>query len=201
MCAITSWTRTITSRSRSNPSEWCAGRRVSSKPRSAITKKLPASTCRIRSSRASRGVRTSRRSRLKRSKPTWRSMTADSNNQLSRPNRKGGKANDYATKSKDGNGALVFGGVARLDAVRRRACADARGQSGFGDDLRLGRAQHWLGGDERARGGARRRAGGTAADGLHRFGERRRVEVGKRRYDIQAGLRQTARPIHRRGHD
>src|SRR5262249_42853608 len=50
-------------------------------------------------------------------------------------------------------------------------------------------------------GGDRRRAGGAAADGLHRLGERRRVEVGQRRHDIQTGLRQTTCPIHRRGHD
>src|SRR5215831_15520153 len=201
MCAITSWTRTITSRSRSNPNEWCAERNVSSKPRSAITKRWPASTCHIRSSRASRAALTSRRSRLKRSRPTWRSMTVDSNNQPARPNRKEGKANDYATKSKDENDSLALCGDTSFGAVRRRSGADNGGQSGFGDDLGPGRAQHRIGGYERARGGDRRRAGGAAADGLHRLGERRRVEVGQRRHDIQTGLRQTTCPIHRRGHD
>src|SRR5215470_5115995 len=182
MCAITSWTRIITSRSRSNSNGWCAERSVSSRPRSAITKRWPASTCRIRLSRVSRAIRTSRRLRLKRSKPTWRSMTADSNNRLSRPNRKEGKANDYPTNSKDENDALALCGDTRLDAVRRRAGADNDSQSGFGDDLGLGRAQHRLGGYERTCGGDRRRAGGAAADGLYRLCERWRVEVGQRRH-------------------
>src|SRR5262249_61198667 len=95
-------------------------------------------------------------------------MTADSNNRPARPNRKEGKANDYATKSKDDNGALALCGDTGFGAVRRRAGADDGGQSGFGYDLGPGRAQHRIGGYERARGGARRRAGGAAADGFQR---------------------------------
>ena len=112
----------------------------------------------------------------------------------SRPDRKEVRANDHATKSKDEHDALAMGGDTRLDAVRQRAGADGRGQADVKVDSEtisgLGRAQHRLGGDERPHRRARRRAGGAAADDLRRRGQRRRLEVGQRRHDVQAGLRQ-----------
>ena len=47
----------------------------------------------------------------------------------------------------------------------------------------------------------RRRARGRAADHLRRRGQRRRLEVGQRRHDLQAGLRQAAGPVDRRHRD
>ena len=42
---------------------------------------------------------------------------------------------------------------------------------------------------------------GDAAHGLRRRRERRRLEVGQRRHDLQAGVRQAAGAVDRRGHD
>src|SRR5262249_42853607 len=98
-------------------------------------------------------------------------MTVDSNNQPARPNRKEGKANDYATKSKDENDSLALCGDTSFGAVRRRSGADNGGQSGFGDGLGRGRAEQRIGGGWRGGGGGRPRAGGGGGGGGHRAAE------------------------------
>ena len=86
---------------------------------------------------------------------------------------------------------------AASDRAATRSCR----QGGFGNDFRPRRAQHRLGGDERPHRDARRRARGSSAHDLRRVSEWGRVEVDERRHDLQAGLRQAARAVDRRGDD
>src|SRR5437016_5812531 len=58
-----------------------------------------------------------------------------------------------------------------------------------------------IGDDERSDSGGRRCAGRAPTHRLCRRGERRRLEIGQWRHDLQAGVRQATGPVHRRHHD
>ena len=87
----------------------------------------------------------------------------------------------------------------RPRAARRRRRAGGRAPSRRGRHLRPRRAQHRLGDDERPHRGGRR---ATTTDGKTTLyvgaATRRRLEVARRRHDVQAGVRQAAGAVDRR---
>ena len=132
--------------------------------------------------------------------PTDRSERADGRRRSSSSPRRRRWRSEGRDESRTLAGRISRGNPRRRPGGARGGTRGA-GQGRLRDDLRPRRAQHRLGDDERPRRGDRRRARGLAPDGLHRRGLGRRLEVGQRRHDVQAGLRQAARAVDRRRDD
>ena len=154
------------------------------------TKPSTAGTSRTPSSRGARAAASDPRSSSRRSRPTCRSTIRCS------PSRRGPVAVRITTMK-----------LRTLLGIPSALLFLLRARRGRADETRLDvppvkvdsetisrprRPQHRPGGDERPHRGDRRRARGRTPHHLRRRRERRRLEVGRRRHDLQAGLRQAA---------
>ena len=177
--------RQSASRSASHERATSAASSASARPTSASTSRSAACGCRSRSSPAAKGgaAQPARHHRAR------RGQRRRSTTRFPVPGRR---------TRRSANRRRRRGRHRRRRAPRPPAAKAHRAALDGGLDLRARRAQHRLGRDERARGGARAfdEAGKTTRLRRRRVG--RRVEVDRRRHDVQAGVRQAAGAIDRR---